>query len=534
MSKYRIAEERLQKLLEGNPDIFTTGSLIGIEKESLRVTGDGDIVQTPHPLALGSALTHRFITTDFSEALLEFITPPYVDMRDAMNCMNDIHRFVYAKLDDDELLWAASMPCKVAGDASVPLAEYGSSNVGTMKNVYRRGLSHRYGRLMQAISGVHFNYSFPQELWPVLQTLLGNKEPLKRFVSGRYFALIRNFQRQGWLVPYLFGSSPVVCKSFLGQHPGGFQDLDGGSWYQPYATTLRMSDIGYKNNSQAGLRISYDGVDDYIESLTRAIETPSAEYQAIGVEVDGEYRQLNANVLQIENEYYSFIRPKRVAHSGEKPTVALAERGVEYVEVRALDVSALEPSGINEEQMRFLEAFLIFCMLRASDSISDQDRLDIAHNQEAVATRGRQPGLALRRRGRDVALREWAEEICSGMQGICRLLDSGNSDGPYSQALERQREGVVDPEHLPSARMLAEMAACDESFVQYAMRLSREHRGFFASARLTEKRREQFEAEVSRSFAEQRDMEASDELSFAEYLENYFQQSATDSNKLTA
>ncbi|MCK5365310.1 MAG: glutamate--cysteine ligase, partial [Gammaproteobacteria bacterium] len=166
MSKYRIAEERLQELLEGNPDIFTRGSLIGIEKESLRVTGDGDIVQTPHPPALGSALTHRYITTDFSEALLEFITPPYVDMGDAMICMNDIHRFVYANLDDDELLWAASMPCKVAGDASVPLAEYGSSNVGTMKNVYRRGLSHRYGRLMQAIAGVHFNYSFPQELWP--------------------------------------------------------------------------------------------------------------------------------------------------------------------------------------------------------------------------------------------------------------------------------------------------------------------------------------------------------------------------------
>ena len=534
MSRYRIAEDRLQKILEGDPEMFIRGSLIGIEKESLRVTGDGDIAQTPHPLALGSALTHRYITTDFSEALLEFITPPYLDMRDTVKCMNDIHCFVYANLDDDELLWAASMPCKVAGDASVPLAEYGRSNVGTMKNVYRRGLSHRYGRLMQAIAGVHFNYSFPEELWPVFQQLLGNKEPLKRFVSDSYFALIRNFQRQGWLVPYLFGSSPVVCKSFLGQHPGGFEDLDGGSWYQPYATTLRMSDIGYKNNSQASLCISYDDVDAYIESLTRAIGTLSPEYEAIGVEVDGVYRQLNANILQIENEYYSFIRPKRVAHSGEKPTVALAQRGVEYVEVRALDVSALEPSGINEEQMRFLEAFLVFCLLRESDPIGGQDRLDIAHNQEAVATRGRQPGLALRRRGRDLGLREWAEEICSAMQGICTLLDGGDSHGAYSQALERQREGIVDPEHLPSARMLAEMAASDESFFQYAMRLSREHRDLFANAGLAEPRREQFKAEVSRSYAEQRDIEASDELSFAEYLENYFQQTATDPKKLSA
>jgi glutamate--cysteine ligase len=410
MSKYRIAEERLQTILQGSPDLFSAGSLIGVEKESLRVTGNGDIAQTPHPQALGSALTHLYITTDFSEALLEFITPPYADLHDALGCMNDIHRFVYANLGDDELLWASSMPCKVVGDESVPIAEYGSSNVGTMKNVYRRGLSHRYGRLMQAISGVHFNYSFPEALWPMYQKLLGNTEPTQQFKSAGYFALIRNFQRQGWLVPYLFGSSPVVCKSFLGEDPTGFRDFDGGSWYMPHATTLRMSDIGYKNKSQAGLCISYDEVDAYIESLTRAIETPSAEYEAIGVVVDGEYRQLNANILQIENEYYSFIRPKRVAHSGEKPTVALARRGVEYVEVRALDVSAFDPGGINEDQMRFLEAFLIFCLLRDSDPISDQDRLDIEHNQQAVAARGREPGLVLRRRGRDVALQDWAEE----------------------------------------------------------------------------------------------------------------------------
>ena len=534
MSDYRTAEERLHRLLEGNPEIFTRGSLIGIEKESLRVTGDGDIAQTPHPLDLGSALTHHCITTDFSEALLEFITPPLNNTRDAVQCMNEIHQFVYANLDDGELLWATSMPCKVAGDASVPIAEYGSSNVGTMKNVYRRGLSYRYGRLMQAIAGVHFNYSFPEELWPILQKLLGNKESLPRFISDSYFALIRNFQRQGWLVPYLFGCSPVVCKSFLGSNPGDLHDLDGGSWYQPYATTLRMSDIGYKNDSQASLCISYDDIDAYIESLTRAIEAPNPEYEALGVVVDGEYRQLNANILQIENEYYSFVRPKRVAHSGEKPTVALARRGVEYVEIRALDVSPFEPTGINEEQMRFLEAFLVFCLLRESDAISEQDRLDIEHNQQAVAIRGRQPDLALKRRARDVGLREWAEEICTGMQGICALLDGGDRNGPYCQALENQRRAIADPSRLPSARMLANMEASDESFYQYAMRVSREHRDFFANTPLADERRTQFEAEASRSLAEQRQIEASDSVSFADYLANYFQQSAMDPKKLSA
>jgi glutamate--cysteine ligase len=325
-----------------------------------------------------------------------------------------------------------------------------------------------------------------------------------------------------------------VCKSFLGEDPSGFRDFDGGSWYLPHATTLRMSDIGYKNKSQAGLCISYDDVDAYIESLSRAIETPSAEYEAIGVVVDGEYRQLNANILQIENEYYSFIRPKRVANSGEKPTVALARRGVEYVEVRALDVSAFDPGGINEDQMRFLEAFLIFCLMRDSDPISDQDRVDIEHNQQAVATRGREPGLTLRRRGRDVVLQDWAEEICAVLDSVCGLLDGGVPDGPYCRALEVQREGIADPERLPSARMLAEMAASDESYFQYAMRMSREHRDFFVQSRLDDARSRLFEDEAQRSLTEQREIEAADTMSFPDYLEKYFRQSALDPKKLSA
>jgi len=533
MSNHRTAEQWLDKLLDASGAPLTAGSLIGLEKESLRVTENGDIAQTPHPMALGSTLTNRYITTDFSEALLEFITPPCASPGDALRCMNDIHRFVYANLGN-ELLWATSMPCKVAGDASVPIAQYGSSNVGTMKHVYRRGLSYRYGRVMQAIAGVHFNYSVPESLWPVYQKLLGDDAPLDRFISDRYFALIRNFQRIGWLIPYLFGSSPAICKSFLGGAHGALEEFDSGTWYKPYATTLRMSDIGYKNKTQARLKISYDDVDAYIESLTRAIETPNPEYEAIGVVVDGEYRQLNANMLQIENEYYSFIRPKRVTRSGEKPTVALAERGVEYVEVRALDVSALDPNGFNENQLYFLEAFLVLCLLSDSERIGAAEQSDIDSNQETVAVRGRTPGLELKMAGRNVALSDWAGDIVSAMKGICALLDTGDADAPYSQALELQREAIADPDRLPSARMLAEMHAADESCYQYAMRLSREHRDYFAGARLGEAKLERFETEASRSIAAQRDIEASDAIPFSEYLDNYFRQTLPDRKKLSA
>jgi glutamate--cysteine ligase len=184
--------------------------------------------------------------------------------------------------------------------------------------------------------------------------------------------------------------------------------------------------------------------------------------------------------------------------------------------------------------MRFLEAFLIFCLLRESAPISDQDRLEIEHNQQAVAIRGRQPGLALRRHERDIGLREWAEEICAELEGICRLLDAGDGHAPFSQALERQREAIADPDRLPSARILAEMAASNESFFEYSMRLCREHREFFLDTRLDDARRVQFEAEAARSLTEQRDIEASDKSSFAEYLQNYFQQTAIDRERRSA
>ena len=184
--------------------------------------------------------------------------------------------------------------------------------------------------------------------------------------------------------------------------------------------------------------------------------------------------------------------------------------------------------------MRFLEAFLMFCALRDSDPISAQDQSDIDHNQQAVATRGREPGLVLKRRGKDVTLREWAENIFDALAGICELLDASESGSAYTSALALQREGVADPEHLPSARMLEEMDAANESYFQYAMRLSHEHQDFFASARLSDERREDFEAESSRSLAAQRDIEASDELSFPEYLDKYFSQSISDVKKTTA
>ena len=188
------------------------------------------------------------------------------------------------------------------------------------------------------------------EMWAAVRGANGHGQP---FVSACYFDLLRNYRRHGWLVLYLFGVSPVVCKSFLRGRRFGLDDFGAGTAFAPHATSLRMSDVGYRNRNQSGLSVSVNNLEEYVHDLTRAITTPYPPYEALGVDVNGEWRQLNANILQIENEYYSFIRPKRVARSGERPTKALRRAGVEYVEVRALDVSAFDPVGVNQNKLRF-------------------------------------------------------------------------------------------------------------------------------------------------------------------------------------
>ena len=518
-----LFEHRLARLHGGGQENLLVGGKKGIEKESLRVTQDGSIALTPHPAALGSALTHPYITTDYSEALLEFITPPCTDMRSVREFLSQIHKFVYSKLDD-ELLWATSMPCLIAGESSIPIAYYGTSNVGTMKHVYRRGLGYRYGRTMQAIAGVHFNYSLPETFWPLFQEVEGDSRELQQFISDSYFYLIRNFQRMGWVIPYLFGASPAVCKSFFSNGPDWLEDFDPHTYFNTYATSLRMSDIGYKNQAQEDLNISYNNLEDYVRGLTRAIETPFPEYEKTGVVVDGEHLQLNANVLQIENEYYSFVRPKQVARSGEKPTLALKRRGVQYVEIRALDVDLFDPIGVNDNQMRFMETFLIFCLLQDSPPISADERKKIDHNQQTVACCGRTPSLRLLRDGTPVLLRQWAKEIHNGMLSVAELLDQGEDGNLYTQALAAELPAIEDPDQTPSARLLEDMRRNKQSFFYYAMDVCEQHKEYFQRLNMPPDRMTFFEKEARASIQRQKEIENADNTSFEEYLERYFGQ----------
>jgi glutamate--cysteine ligase len=522
----KVIKNRVSQLLASGTPKVLQGRKVGLEKESLRVAGDGGIAQTPHPAGLGSALTHPSITTDYSEALLELVTPPFEHFDETLQFLDDTHRYVYSQLDN-EILWVTSMPCVVAGDASIPIAEYGSSNAAKMKTAYRRGLGHRYGRVMQAIAGVHYNYSYPDEFWKLYQSLLVDKRDSQTFISESYIGMVRNLQRYGWLVPYLFGVSPAICGSFLDASPTSLEKLLKHSYYGPFATSLRVGDIGYQNSKEgeAGFNVGYNSLQDYIDCLSYAISTPCAKYEKIPLCANGEWQQLNQNILQIENEHYSSVRPKQILQGEEKPTLALAKRGVAYIELRSLDVNPYEPLGINDEQMRFLESFLLFSLLLPSEPFDRAEQTAINHNFNAVAHHGRDPQLRLKKSGTDILMRDWANEIFDQMSLGCELLDSGNEVHVYCDSLQQQRLKIEDPDRTPSARLLAEMIEKREEFFEFSLRMSMQHQQWFASRPLDADKQARFEAVARESIERQHAIERADDIPFDKFMQNYFQQS---------
>jgi glutamate--cysteine ligase len=516
-----ILTTRLRQLATQQMDGLFGGSHIGIEKECLRISGEGTIARTPHPAALGSALEHRFITTDYSEALLEFVTPPVGSSWEVLQFLCDLHQYTHAVIGD-EILWPMSMPCLIKSDSDVPIARYGSSNVGKMKTIYRHGLGHRYGRRMQAIAGIHFNFSPPDSFWPLFRAMEASQDDLDQFRSAAYMGLVRNVRRFDWLLSYLFGASPAVDRYFPEHEVAGLERLGPDTLYGPYATSLRMSDIGYQSSNQAEICVSANSIDEYIDDLTRAVQTRSEDYQRIGVKDGDGYRQLSANMLQIENEYYGTIRPKRVARSGERPTSALRRGGVEYVELRSLDVSPFDPVGTNQQQIRFLEAFLVYCLLEESESIDRAEQSVNASNRATVAVQGRRPGLQLQRKDGPVELTDWARQICTGVMHVARYLDSDQS-GEYVAAVEEQLRVIEAPALTPSARLIGELEETGLSFLDYSMKTGREFAEYFRAmdsqvntnwAMLVKESRESLERQEA--------IESADSISFDQYIAQYF------------
>ena len=517
-SRVTAAYERLQALSESGP----VGTVRGIEKESLRVTHDGRLAATPHPRALGAALTHPHITTDFSEAQLELITGAHPRIDACVEELAQIHQFVYRQLRD-EMLWASSMPCRLPPDDEIPIGQYGTSNIGRLKTVYRTGLSRRYGRRMQTISGVHYNFSLSEAAMEALRQSRRDAATAADFRTDAYFALIRNFRRLSWLPLYLFGASPAVCTSFVDGRAHRLDALSDETMYLPHATSLRMGPLGYQSDAQRSLAVSYNCLASYADSLSHALTEPYPSYAAIGLrDGNGGYLQLATTLLQIENEFYGTIRPKRRIRRGERPLHALTERGVEYVEVRSLDVDPFSPIGIDTATMRFLDVFLLHCLLDDSPPDTRDEIAVIARNQYQVAERGRQPGLKLIRDGTDVALAEWGAEVVERCLPIAEALDGRGRGSSHRDAVTAARQALADPESTPSARVLRDVRERHgKSFVDFALAKSQSHRRELLARPFPAAALERFERMAEESLARQQSIEASDTLPFEEFRQQY-------------
>ncbi|HEY5644728.1 MAG TPA: glutamate--cysteine ligase [Pseudomonadales bacterium] len=491
----------------------------GIEKESLRVTPEGYLSERGHPPALGSALTHPNITTDFSEAQLELITSVHPNPDGAIAELRNVHRFIYQNLGD-ELLWAGSMPCMLGSDDEIPVGRYGSSNIATAKTVYRLGLGNRYGRLMQTISGIHYNFSVPELFWAPFAASR-NRRPGQAFQTESYFGLIRNFRRTSWLLIYLFGASPAICKSFIRNKAHRLEVFDEGSLYLPLGTSLRMGRLGYQSDAQSSLHISYNSLDEYADSMHAALTHSYPPYEKIGVKVDGQYRQLNTALLQIENEFYGTIRPKRPVRAGERPLTALRSRGVEYVEVRCLDLNPFLPEGIDAVEARFINLFLLYCLLSESPPDSELESEIMATNQLAVVERGRAPGLTLETLDGSTAMTDWAGQILHDLRPLADLLDRLHGSDLYTYSLDQQAAKVKDPDLTPSARMLHLMRTQHIPYFRFTMNQSIAHKGYFDEHPLRDRDLTEFQRMAEDSLAAQRAMEAADDVDFDTFLQDY-------------
>lgn len=515
-----LLNQRLALLdLAANRHLLAQG-LRGIERESLRVDEHGQLSAQAHPVALGATLTHPQITTDYAESLMEFITPAEPEVARTLDDLDRIHRYTYTHLGK-EMLWNHSMPCPLPGEDQINIAWYGHSHIGMIKHVYRRGLALRYGKSMQCIAGIHYNFSLSENIWQLLREAEKIPGDLRFVQSEQYIALIRNFRRYSWLLMYLFGASPALATCFLQGRSHQLDSLSADTLYLPYATSLRMSDLGYQNNAQDGLVPPYNSLMEYMRSLSRAVRKPYPPYEAIGTKRGDTWVQINTNVLQIENEFYATIRPKRVIHTGERPIEALCARGVQYVEVRCMDVNPFEPLGISLETSRFLDAFLTYCALEASPLTDEAEGAECVANFADTVKRGRQPGLMLQQQGKPISLQQWGLQLLDKIEPVAALLDRQAGHTEHYLSLQAQREKLLNPERTPSARVLQAIREHDGSFIRFATAQSHKMADYFRQRPLPPEEQARFDQMAAASLAEQAQMEQNQQGSFDEFIEDY-------------
>jgi len=402
----------------------------GIERETLRVSKDGSISKRPHPKSLGSALTNPYITTDFAEALIELVTPKFDNVDDLYSCLQDLHVFTAQNIDEDEFLWAHSMPCRIDKESDINIANYGSNNSGMLKHIYRKGLRVRYGSIMQCVSGIHYNFSIDEKSYC---DLLGSAYS-QEAVDNLYLGLIRNFKRNFWFILAQLGASPVADKSYVLDRDHNLEKLNANDVFLPEATSLRMSNIGYQSPIQTSLGIRYNSLDGFIESVKKGIKMSHIEFNRLGLfDNRGNRQQISDGIIQIENELYDTIRPKRTSPNGLRPANALKEHGIEYVEIRGVDISPNALGGISKDQMHFLDLFLIHCFITRSSELTDKENIRLQKNHTDMVSSGQNNSTVISYKGKEISSGEAMVDLINELSLLAKTLDGDTKT--YENAL---------------------------------------------------------------------------------------------------
>ena len=499
-----------------------TGMLRGIEKEGLRMTPQGSIAASPHPSKLGSKLTHPFITTDYAESLLELITEPKSSAKQALQMLRDLHVVVQQSLENGELFWPLSMPCMLSDDdESIALADYGTSNAGRLKTLYRHGLGIRYGRRMQTIAGLHYNLSFGDNLFIAWQQADKDTRSLTDFKNEKYLGLIRNFKRLNSLVLYLLGASPVVCACFLSGRHHHLQKMNDSTYYLPKATSLRMGKLGYQNSVQDDLDIRYNSLEEYVTGLQQAIYTPHQSFTKLGVDDEnGHPIQINDHILQIENEYYSPIRPKQITKAEENPSDALKNRGIAYIEFRAIDLDPYSDIGISLTTACFMEILALYCLFSQSPELLPAEETWLAQNQETIVNRGREKDIYIHTATGEQALSTWLVYHIEQMQPFAKLLDEVYGSNDYLTALGLMLGRAKNPDFTLSAQVLADTQRLGGAW-QFGKALAQQHATQLRHEILSEEQQQRYDQLAQASIAEQQRIEEQDSQSFYDYVQRY-------------
>jgi len=500
----------LQQRLDGLSSATKPFSLMeymrcGIEKEGLRITPAGFLAEAVYPQALGSKLCNPVITTDYSEALLEFITPALNHPQKLLNWLQNLHQFTYKYLDN-EVIWPASIPqTPYTAQHNIPIADYGTSTLGKLKTIYRRGLGMRYGKEMQTIAGVHFNLSFSDPFWQNYQLLLTNNNSLTEFKNQQYLHLMRNIERYSWLLIYLTGASPFMSANFLST---------------PFATSLRSGDHGYQTQTTVKMQASLNSLEAYTNDLYNALTTEHPAYAQIGLIENNEYIQLNTNILQLESEYYARVRAKRNLHPKESLLSALTTNGIEYIELRVFDLNPFMPLGIAKEDIIFIQIFALYALLTNSPDISPQEQNEINNNVLLTSQKGRDPELTLTNNGHEQLLTSWAEEILTEVLAVAKFLDKNNLDNTinYTDSVMAKLETIFDPNKLFSARLLREMQEQSCDYGTLIMHYATQHKTWLANMPEDATLQTEITKIAKQSIIEQKNIESALQENFEEYV----------------